>query len=70
MELGNLLLSQLDLRKEAEPFLRDLSERTHETVHLVFLDWNEIVYLPKVETDHSSGGLRMASHVDLRNPAQ
>ncbi len=28
MELGNLFLSQLDLRKEAEPFLRDLAERT------------------------------------------
>src|SRR4030042_5104055 len=33
VELGNLLLSQLDLRKEAEPFLRDLAERTKETVH-------------------------------------
>ena len=69
VELGNLLLSQLDLRKEAESFLRGLSERTNETIHLVFLDRNEIVYLDKVEADHSSGGLRMASHVGLRNPA-
>jgi len=69
VELGNLLLSQIDLRKEAEPFLRDLSERTKETVHMVFLDRNEIVYIDKVETDHSSTGLRMASKVGLRNPA-
>jgi DNA-binding IclR family transcriptional regulator len=69
VELGNLLLSQLDLRKVAEPFLRDLSERSQETVHLAFLDRNEIVYLDKVEMDHSSSGLRMASHVGLRNPA-
>jgi IclR family KDG regulon transcriptional repressor len=69
VELGNLLLSQLDLRKEAEPFLRDLVERTKETVHMVFLDRNEIVYIDKVETDHSPGGLRMASRVGLRNPA-
>ena len=69
VELGNLLLSQLDLRKEAESFLRGLSERTNETIHLVFLDRNEIVYLDKVEADHSSSGLRMASHVGLRNPA-
>ncbi|MBI5968744.1 MAG: IclR family transcriptional regulator [Deltaproteobacteria bacterium] len=69
VELGNILLSQLDLRKEAEPFLRDLSERTKETVHMVFLDRNEIVYIDKVETDHSSSGLRMASKVGLRNPA-
>jgi DNA-binding IclR family transcriptional regulator len=49
VELGNLLLSQLDLRKEAEPLLRDLAERTKETVHMVFLDRNEIVYIDKVE---------------------
>jgi len=69
VELGQLLLSQLDLRKEAEPFLRDLAERTKETVHLVFLDRNEIVYIDKVETDQHTSGLRMASRVGLRNPA-
>jgi IclR family KDG regulon transcriptional repressor len=69
VELGNLLLSQLDLRKEAEPYLRDLVERTKETVHMVILDRNEIVYIDKVETDQHTGGLRMASRVGLRNPA-
>ena len=69
VELGNLLLSQLDLRKEAEPFLRDLAERTKETVHLVVLDQNEIVYIDKVETDQNPSGLKMASRVGLRNPA-
>ncbi len=68
VELGNLLLTQIDLRKEAEPFLRELVERTKETVHLVFLDRQEIVYIDKVETAHGSGGLRMASRVGLRNP--
>ena len=61
VELGNLLLSQLDFRKEAEPFLRDLAERTRETVHMVILDRNEIVYVDKVETDQHTGGLKMAS---------
>ena len=69
VELGQLLLSQLDLRKEAEPLLRDLAERTKETVHLVFLDRNEIVYIDKVETDQNPSGLKMASRVGLRNPA-
>jgi IclR family KDG regulon transcriptional repressor len=69
VELGNLLLSQLDLRKEAEPFLRDLAEKTKETVHLVFLDQNEIVYIDKVEIDQNPGGLKMASKVGSRNPA-
>jgi IclR family KDG regulon transcriptional repressor len=69
VELGQLLLSQLDLRKEAESFLRDLAEKTKETVHLVFLDRNEIVYIDKLETDQNPSGLRMASRVGLRNPA-
>ena len=69
VDLGQLLLSQLDLRKEAEPFLRDLAEKTEETVHMVFLDRGEIVYIDKVELDHNPSGLRMASRVGLRNPA-
>jgi IclR family transcriptional regulator, KDG regulon repressor len=69
VELGNLLLSQLDLRKEAELFLRDLAARTKETVHLVILDGNEIVYLDKLETVPHTSGLRMASRVGSRNPA-
>jgi len=68
VDLGNLLLNQLDLRREAEPFLRELAEKTKETVHLVILDQNEIVYIDKVETDHNPSGLRMASRVGLRNP--
>ncbi len=69
VELGNILLSQIDLRKEAEPFLRDLAERTKETVHMVILDRNEVVYIDKVELDHNPSGLRMASRIGLRNPA-
>jgi len=69
VELGQLLLGQLDLRKEAEPFLRDLAERTKETVHMVILDRHEIVYIDKVETDQNPSGLKMASRVGLRNPA-
>src|SRR3990170_4670857 len=68
VELGKLLLGQLDLRREAESILRDLAERTKETVHLVILDQNEIVYLDKVELDQNPGGLRMASRVGTRNP--
>src|SRR5512136_2649417 len=55
VELGNMLLGQLDLRKEAESFLRNLAERTKETVHLVILDGNEIVYLDKLETEPHTG---------------
>ncbi len=69
VELGNLILSQLDLRKEAEPMLRDLAERTQETVHLVLMDNHEIVYIDKVDSNRNPSGLRMASRIGLRNPA-
>jgi DNA-binding IclR family transcriptional regulator len=69
VELGNLLLGQIDLRKEAEPFLKELADRTRETVHIVVLDRIEIVYIDKVEGDHNPSGLRMASRIGLRNPA-
>jgi DNA-binding IclR family transcriptional regulator len=68
VELGNLLLGQLDLRKEAEHFLRDLAEGTNETVHMVVMDRDEVVYIEKVEFEQNPGGLRMASRVGLRNP--
>jgi DNA-binding IclR family transcriptional regulator len=68
VELGNLLLGQLDLRKEAEPFLRDLAEGTNETIHMVIMDRDEVVYIEKVEFEQNSSGLRMASRVGLRNP--
>jgi DNA-binding IclR family transcriptional regulator len=69
VELGNLLLSQLDLRKEAEPYLRALVETTNETVHMVVMDRGEVVYIEKVEIEHNPAGLRMASRIGLRNPA-
>ena len=69
VELGNLLLSQLDLRKEAEPFLRALVEATNETVHMVVMDRGEVVYIEKVEIEQNPAGLRMASRIGLRNPA-
>ena len=69
VELGNILLSQLDLRREAAPFLKDLAERTKETIHMVILDQDEVVYIDKVEGDNNPSGLRMASRIGLRNPA-
>jgi IclR family KDG regulon transcriptional repressor len=68
MELTSLLGNQLDLRKVAEPILRDLAESTRETVHMVVLDANEIVYIDKIETEQVTGGLKMSSRVGSRNP--
>lgn len=69
VELGNRLLNQLDLREEARPFLVDLAQRAKETVHLVILDQQEIVYIDKVEAINHDVGFRMTSRVGLRVPA-
>jgi DNA-binding IclR family transcriptional regulator len=69
VELGNRLLDHLDLSTEARPFLTELAERTRETVHLVVMDQGEIVYVDKVESTDSPGGLRMASRIGARTPA-
>lgn len=69
VELGNILLDQIDLRKEAEPFLHDLSQRTKETVYLVVLDQTEVIYIEKIESDDPSLVLRTMSKVGQRNAA-
>ena len=69
VELGNRLLSQIDFRAEARPFLVDLAECTKETVHLVILDQSEVLYIDKVEANGHSSGLRMVSMLGSRIPA-
>lgn len=68
MELNALLGNQLDLRKVAEPILRDLAEKIKQTAHMVILDRNEVVYIEKIETQQPAGGLKMASRLGSRNP--
>lgn len=69
VELGNRLLSQLDFRTEARPFLKELAERTKETVHMVILDRNEGLYVDKVDAAEHASGLRMVSSLGSRIPA-
>jgi DNA-binding IclR family transcriptional regulator len=47
-ELGELVPHQRELRDAALPFMEDLYEATHETVHLGVLDGTDVVYLAKV----------------------
>ena len=69
VELGNSLLSQIDFRIEARPFLIELAESTGETVHMVILDENDVLYIDKVEASGHTSGLRMASMLGSRIPA-
>lgn len=68
-ELGSSLLEQMDVRKEAKPYLRDLSRRTNETSYLVILDGIEVIYVEKVESEDPSVILRATAKVGQRNPA-
>jgi len=68
VELGNNLLSHIDIRKEARPYLIDLSDDVQETIHLVVLDQNKALYIDKVDLHSRMGGLQMVSRLGSRNP--
>lgn len=53
-ELGMLASLERDLLEVAIPFMQDLYQRTHETVHVGVLDGTEVVYVAKI------GGHRQA----------
>jgi DNA-binding IclR family transcriptional regulator len=65
-ELGQLAPRQRGLREAAAPFLADLFEATHETVHLAVPDRLDVVYVQKLERRH---GPRLPSQVGGRMPA-
>src|ERR1044072_1681316 len=57
-ELGSQVPRQRGLREAAAPFMADLFEATHETIHLAILDGVEVVYVQKLE---SRGGPKVPS---------
>jgi IclR family KDG regulon transcriptional repressor len=66
VDLGNLLLSQIDLRSQARSFLINLSETVKETVHLVVLDKDKALYIDKVDLHPKASGLQMISRLGSR----
>lgn len=65
LHLGTAVLSQLNLRQEALPFMRELAELSGETVNLCVLDGCDVVYIEKVE---GSSSLRMFARIGHRAP--
>jgi len=63
--LTSQYLNNLEIKTEAEPFLRKLSDRLGETVFLATLRDDEVVYLDKVEQFNS---LRRYSIIGQRAP--
>jgi len=64
-ELGNRARSNLEIRKVATPYLKDLNEFFDETVHLTILDNYEVLY---VECFESTKRLRTYSVIGVRAP--
>ncbi len=65
-ELGQLVPRQRDLLEVAAPFLADLWEATHQTVHLAILDGLDVVYVQKLA---GSKGPDIPSRLGGRMPA-
>lgn len=66
LALGQAYLSSLELRSVAAEHLRALLKATGETCHLVVYEPPDVVYIDKVENEHS---VRMASRIGSRIPA-
>lgn len=65
LELGMAKFHQMDLVREATPYLKELVNQCNETVHLGVLEEGEVLYLAKEE---SSQTIRMISYVGKRAP--
>lgn len=66
LEIGSKILEQTNIASLIHPALKQLSEQTGETVHLVRREGTEAVYIDKVESKGSS--IRMVSRVGSRIP--
>jgi IclR family transcriptional regulator, KDG regulon repressor len=64
-ELGNFVGKHLDIRGIARPIISNLVAELNETVHLVTLQRDELVYVEKVE---GPSALTIYSHIGKRAP--
>jgi DNA-binding IclR family transcriptional regulator len=65
-ELGGRVQVRRDLREAALPFMEDLYEATHHTVHLAILETSDVVYLERIRGHQP---IRLPSEVGARLPA-
>jgi IclR family pca regulon transcriptional regulator len=68
LSLGYAVLSSLELREAAKPYLEDLSRRVGETVNLAVLDGRQLVYVERIKTEQIINiNLHVGSRLDLYN---
>lgn len=64
-EMGSIVPRQRRLRDAALPFMQDLYEATHETIHLGVVDGDEVLYIDKIA---GRRGSRVDTQVGTRKP--
>lgn len=66
VRVGQAYLQRLDVRERGHSYLEELSKSLNQTVHMLVLDHNEVVYVDKVDVHHQAGALHCASFIGLR----
>ncbi|WP_018924370.1 IclR family transcriptional regulator [Salsuginibacillus kocurii] len=52
LQLTNTVTEQIHIIREASPILQKLTDDTGESTHLGIIDFDEVIYLQKIETPH------------------
>jgi len=60
LSLGKVILDNIDVRRIANPHLRQLHEECNEAVHLAILRDGKVVYIDKID---NPGGLSLATYI-------
>ena len=66
LKISSSILGRQNIREIAAPYMRTLSDKTKEIVHLAVMDVNEVVYIEKMESNEHS--IRIFSTVGKRSP--
>ncbi|WP_134704186.1 IclR family transcriptional regulator [Ammoniphilus sp. YIM 78166] len=66
LSLGTIITTNLELHREALPFMKVLVDRFSESTHIGVLDGYEVIYLHKIEASHP---IRIFAHIGKYNPA-
>ncbi len=65
IDISSIYLNNVELKTEAKPFLRELTNKYNQTTHLAILDGAEAVYIDKVDVLNN---IRLYSQIGRRVP--
>ncbi len=66
IEIGQSYLNRIDITQVAHQNLIELNRELNQTIHLFIRDGLDIIYLDKVDTQHSPGSLKCSSYIGQR----